>query len=42
MVAPTHSWSIECDFLTRWGGYAAYGKAVVFDVDHPLGLCLAW
>ena len=24
------------------GGYAAYGKAVVFDADHPLGLCLAW
>lgn len=31
----------EVDLLTA-GGYAAYGKAVVFDADHPLGLCLAW
>lgn len=31
----------EVDLLAA-GGYAAYGKAVVFDADHPLGLCLAW
>lgn len=31
----------EVDLLTA-GGYAGYGKMLVFSEEQPLGLCLAW